>query len=150
MPIHLLLQNHAFGPEAIAMMVTAFEDALRELQLVDRADPAVEIVAKKTIELAQRGERDPKRLCEQVLRCFALPENAPITGVKKKPLRQGRAEVRLSTPGGTPPNLPPNMSELGRHGGKQLIETTLTELYFAERISASERVKPFGGKRCRP
>jgi hypothetical protein len=40
MPIHLLLQNHAFGPEAIAMMVTAFEDALRELQLVDRADPA--------------------------------------------------------------------------------------------------------------
>jgi len=70
MPIHRLLQNHAFGPEEIAVMVTAFEDALRELRLVDRADPAVEIVAKKIIEFAQRGERNPKRLREEVLRWF--------------------------------------------------------------------------------
>jgi hypothetical protein len=32
------------------------------LRLVNRDDPATEIVAKKIIELAQRGERDPVRL----------------------------------------------------------------------------------------
>jgi hypothetical protein len=31
MPIHRLLQNHVFDPDTIAVMVTAFEDALREL-----------------------------------------------------------------------------------------------------------------------
>ncbi len=49
MPIHRLLQNHAFDPDTIAVMVIAFEDVLRELGLVDRADPATEIVAKKII-----------------------------------------------------------------------------------------------------
>jgi hypothetical protein len=70
MPIRRLLNDHAFGPDEIAALVTAFEDALRELQLVDRSDPATEMVAKKIIELAQRGERDPKRLSEEVLRWF--------------------------------------------------------------------------------
>jgi hypothetical protein len=40
----------------------AFEAALRELKLVDRTDPATELVAKRIIDLAQRGERDPQRL----------------------------------------------------------------------------------------
>jgi len=71
MPIHRLLQNHAFDPDTIAVMVIAFEDVLRELGLVDRADPATEIVAKKIIEFAQRGERDPIRLREHVVRSFA-------------------------------------------------------------------------------
>jgi hypothetical protein len=71
MPIHRLLQNHAFGPDAIAMMVAAFEDALRELQIVDRADPRAELVAKKIIEFAQRGERDSARLREQVVRSLS-------------------------------------------------------------------------------
>ena len=33
MPIHRLLQNHAFGPDAIAVMVAAFEDALHGLSV---------------------------------------------------------------------------------------------------------------------
>jgi hypothetical protein len=64
MPIYRLLRDHAFGPEEIKILGDAFEDALRTLRLVNRDDPATEIVAKKIIELAQRGERDPARLRE--------------------------------------------------------------------------------------
>jgi hypothetical protein len=39
--------------------VTAYEQALRGLCLVDRNDPLAEMVAKKVIEIAQRGVRDP-------------------------------------------------------------------------------------------
>ena len=71
MPIHRLLQNHVFDPDTIAVMVTAFEDALHELRLTDRADPATELVARKVIELAERGERDPARLRDQVVRSLS-------------------------------------------------------------------------------
>jgi hypothetical protein len=62
MPIQKLLQQQAFEPEEIKALSSAFEDALRELGLVDRTDPATQLVAKRIIELAQRGERDPIRL----------------------------------------------------------------------------------------
>jgi hypothetical protein len=64
MPIAGLLQNHAFGPEEIEILTVVFEDTLRQLRLPDRKDLAAEIVAKKIIELAQSGERDPVRLRE--------------------------------------------------------------------------------------
>jgi hypothetical protein len=67
MPIYRLLQNSAFGPEAISVMAAAFEGALTELKLTDRADPLTEIVAKKIIEVAQQGERDPVRMRQSVL-----------------------------------------------------------------------------------
>jgi len=56
-----LLQNSAFGPDEIKPMTTAYEDALRVLGFVDRTDAITEIVAKKIIEIAQTGERDPLR-----------------------------------------------------------------------------------------
>jgi hypothetical protein len=66
-PIRRLLENHVFGPDEIAVLTTAFEDTLRALRLTDRADPATEIIAKKIIELAQQGERDPVRLRERAI-----------------------------------------------------------------------------------
>jgi len=68
MPICRLLQGAGFGPEAVNAMTTAFEDALRELKLTDRADPLTEIVARKIIEAGELGERDPERLREIALR----------------------------------------------------------------------------------
>ena len=59
MPIYRLLRDHAFEPEEIKILGDAFEEALRTLRLVNRDDPATQIVARKIIELAQRGERDP-------------------------------------------------------------------------------------------
>jgi len=35
--------------------------------LVDREDPFVEIVARKVVEIAGKGEHDPGRICELVL-----------------------------------------------------------------------------------
>jgi hypothetical protein len=57
--IYRLLQQSAFGPEFIDLMVTAYEDCLRILQLSDRSDPLAEVIAKKIIEIAQTGVRDP-------------------------------------------------------------------------------------------
>lgn len=62
MPINDLAKQHAFTPDEIKLLVTAFEEALRELQLKDRSDPATLLVAKRIIELAKQGERDPIRL----------------------------------------------------------------------------------------
>jgi hypothetical protein len=61
-PINDLAKQHAFTPDEIKLFVTAFEEALRELQLKDRSDPATLLVAKRIIELAKQGERDPIRL----------------------------------------------------------------------------------------
>jgi hypothetical protein len=63
MAIYRLLQNSAFGPEEIARMTTAYEEALRVVGLTARADPMTEILAKKIVEIAQTGERDPARIC---------------------------------------------------------------------------------------
>ena len=59
MAIYRLLQNSAFAPEDIAPLVAAYEECLRTLKL---SDPITEIVAKKIIEIAQTGIRDPDRL----------------------------------------------------------------------------------------
>jgi hypothetical protein len=67
MAIYPLLKNSAFGPEEIKVLTTAYEDTLRTLRLADRADPAAEIIAKKIIEFARRGERDPLRLRERAI-----------------------------------------------------------------------------------
>jgi hypothetical protein len=69
--IYRLLKDHAFGPDEIKVLTTAYEEALRALRLKDRSDPATEMIAKKIIELAQRGERDPVRLRERAIRCLS-------------------------------------------------------------------------------
>jgi hypothetical protein len=62
MPINELVKQHAFTPDEIKLLVTAFEEALKENGLVDRDDPVTQVVAKRIIHLAQQGERDPIRL----------------------------------------------------------------------------------------
>ena len=68
MAIYRLLKFSAFDPEEITCMTAAYEDALRVLQLANRQDPITELVAKKIIEVAQLGQRDPKRLCDNALK----------------------------------------------------------------------------------
>lgn len=68
MPIRLLLQSdHAFGPEEVAILTRAFDEALSKLGLVNRDDPATRTVARRIIELAKQGERDPIRLRDAAL-----------------------------------------------------------------------------------
>lgn len=68
MAIYRLLQNSAFDPDKISVMVEAYERACRELELVgDRNDQLTELVAKKIVEIAQTGVLDPKFICERSL-----------------------------------------------------------------------------------
>jgi hypothetical protein len=73
MPIYLLLENHAFEPEAIMTMTAAYEEVLRTLCLARRSDPVTWIVAEKVIQFAQHGERDPVRLRELALESLSSP-----------------------------------------------------------------------------
>jgi DNA integrity scanning protein DisA with diadenylate cyclase activity len=68
MAIYRLLQNSPFGPEQIAVLTDAYERTLRKLNLVDRNDPITEMIARKIIELGQRGVREAKQLSELTIK----------------------------------------------------------------------------------
>ena len=69
-PIRPLLRDGAFGPEDITTLTAAFEDTLLVLGVHDRQHPTAMLVAKRVIELARQGERNPKLLRDAVLRSF--------------------------------------------------------------------------------
>jgi hypothetical protein len=69
-PLYRLLQNCAFEPAAIDAMSAAFEEVCRTLGLAELSDPLRDMVAKKVIEFAQRGERGQARLTELTLAAF--------------------------------------------------------------------------------
>ena len=57
------IEKSAFGPTDIERLATAYESALRILELNDRDDPITEIIARRIFEAAQTGLRDPDSLC---------------------------------------------------------------------------------------
>ena len=67
MAIYRLLQSSAFEPDDIERMASAYELARRALKLKDRNDPITETVARKIIDVAQTGEKDPERICAQAI-----------------------------------------------------------------------------------
>ncbi|KGJ70735.1 hypothetical protein ACVILJ_001207 [Bradyrhizobium diazoefficiens] len=68
MPIYRLLQNLPMGPEEVNRMTTAFDKALRTIGIKDRSDPMAEMIAKKIVEIAQTGVRDPAEISAQAIR----------------------------------------------------------------------------------
>ena len=67
MSIRLSLPDNAvFDPNDINAMSTALDDVFKVLQLDGNAK-AKEILAMRIIELARRGERSPKKLCDLLL-----------------------------------------------------------------------------------
>jgi hypothetical protein len=62
MSIHSLLQGKPFGPDEIAVLVAAYGAILKRLHLVERDDPITQMIAKKIIELGERGVSDPDQL----------------------------------------------------------------------------------------
>jgi hypothetical protein len=70
-PIHDILRRQGvFAPDEIAMLGNVFEDLLQTLSLVDRKDPITEMVAKKLVEFATSGVRDPDRLKTLTIQAF--------------------------------------------------------------------------------
>ena len=76
----LQLQGRAFDPAVVNVMVTAFDNTLRELKLSSRHDPLVERVAQIIIECAEKGMRDATEMrdcASHPPRCRALNFSLP-------------------------------------------------------------------------
>ena len=78
MAIAPLLAHSAFDPEFIETLVSAFEDAWAKVEESgsEFASPrykraAQEIIAKRIIDTAQRGEKDPNKLVEDAVAYLA-------------------------------------------------------------------------------
>ena len=67
MPINRFLAKDKLQPEQVERLNEAFELALRSLG-VDRNDPMVDILAKKIIEIATTGIRDPREIADTAIR----------------------------------------------------------------------------------
>ena len=67
-----LFQDTAFDPELIQLMGQAYDKACQAMH--ESGQPAIvrEIIAKKILQAAHKGERDPGKLCEQALRAVKL------------------------------------------------------------------------------
>jgi hypothetical protein len=80
MPIGQYLNGHNFDDEIARVVGLAFVITRSALGLVDRNEPAEQVIAAKLIELAQQGERDPDRLACRVLTMIdaaSLPQSDP-------------------------------------------------------------------------
>ena len=56
------LEDGAFGPDEISIMVAAYELGLTQINASGHNDLAAETLAQTIVMLAKRGERDPVRL----------------------------------------------------------------------------------------
>ena len=71
MNIKPFLPNISFSPEVITLMAVALEKTCHALH--SSGERVVEeIVAKKIIELTQKGERDPIRMKEETLKSLRM------------------------------------------------------------------------------
>ena len=73
MAIYRLLREASFDQPDIDRMTAAYETALKTLRLADRTDPLTELIAKKIIDVARHGERDPAHICARAIRELGVP-----------------------------------------------------------------------------
>ena len=88
MPIYEIMRRQGvFAPEEVVMLGKVFEDVLRIKGLVDRKDPLTELVAKKLVELAVAGMRDPDRLKALTIQAFTQQQQQQQQ-IQRKPARR--------------------------------------------------------------
>jgi hypothetical protein len=63
----------SFDPEATHIMGQAFECACKSLHDVGQPEMVKNVIAKRIIEIAKTGERDPNQLCKRALKAVRLP-----------------------------------------------------------------------------
>ena len=61
------LEDAAFGPDEIAIMVAAYEVGLTQINASGHNDPTAETLAQTIVMLAKQGERDPVRLEQRAI-----------------------------------------------------------------------------------
>jgi hypothetical protein len=67
-----LLQGQSFDPETIEIMSKAYDKAKRRLH--DTGQPALvqEVIAKRIIDIAAAGERDPDQIARRALEALGV------------------------------------------------------------------------------
>ena len=72
---HKLIQGAAFDPETVRVLSQAYETAVR---LVGKGQPplVLEAIAKRIIESAGSGERDPQKMVDHAIRGVTPSPNA--------------------------------------------------------------------------
>jgi hypothetical protein len=56
-----------FDPETVKLLCDAYDKASRSLDDNGQPDMVKEVIARRIISLAQKGERNPDRLCARAL-----------------------------------------------------------------------------------
>ena len=64
--------------EATTAITEACEKASQSMHDWGQPDTMIEIIAKRIIELASKGERNPDQLCEQALKSFGFCESPSL------------------------------------------------------------------------
>lgn len=68
MPFDSILPGSEFSPTDVNNMAVAYEAALTLLKINNHeADPLCELLARKVIDIARKGERDPAHICALAL-----------------------------------------------------------------------------------
>jgi hypothetical protein len=70
MPIRPYLQGEAFDPTTVRVMGLAFENACKQLGILNKHDAVTRVVARTVIDMAQRGFRDEASLTAAVMEEF--------------------------------------------------------------------------------
>jgi hypothetical protein len=64
--------TRAFDPEATHSLCIAFDKACSTIAAQDRSEFVKELIARRVIALAERGERDPDKLAEATTASLGL------------------------------------------------------------------------------
>jgi hypothetical protein len=73
MPLNVLLAKSNLPPDEIENLSSAFDRALRSLNIADRKDdPIGGIVARKIIEVSETGVRDAAEIADMVVKQLKL------------------------------------------------------------------------------
>ena len=67
------IRDSVFGPADVARMGEAFDQACAATVALGQPSVHRAIIAKRIIELAKAGERDPQILCEHALEALRSP-----------------------------------------------------------------------------
>jgi len=71
--IYRLSERQAFDPETVEILASAYEAALKLLRISNTDNPINETIAQRIIDIAQKGVRDPAKLCAAALKGFDVP-----------------------------------------------------------------------------
>jgi hypothetical protein len=90
----------SFDPDTTHIMGQAFDGACKELPHIGQSDLVKSLIAKRIIEVAKTGERDPNRLRDRALQAFGsrLGESEAVgqSALSSKRMRFGLAPSPFS------------------------------------------------------